>query len=239
MHGNFWSCSRKLNSFWVLGLDIRQVKTRHPQSELLPMVWPIMQENVSQHHIEDVNVLPQQLFAQFVALSSTLCVSKMSIFCSCSCWMLMSRTMSFVCGRWILRTGTLYVLLLATVTPTPLWPSLSSGAFFMYSMLSCTDEAVQYSLVVVVIWHLWLWFLWPPYWCLCRLSPSFLVSGGRDLTIKLWSLPQTELSRDSVLPLQSKLTQKVHDKEIQSLAVSPNDKLIASGSRDKKAKVVN
>ena len=65
------------------------------------------------------------------------------------------------------------------------------------------------------------------------------MSGGRDLTIKLWSLPQTELSRDTVLPLQSKLTQKAHDKEIQSLAVSPNDKLIASGSRDKKAKVVN
>jgi len=63
------------------------------------------------------------------------------------------------------------------------------------------------------------------------------VSGGRDLTIKLWSLPQMELSSDTFLPLQSKLTQKTHDKEIQSLAVSPNDKLIASGSRDKKAKV--
>ena len=72
-----------------------------------------------------------------------------------------------------------------------------------------------------------------------RLSSSFLVSGSRDLTIKLWSLPQTGLSHQTVLPLQSKLTQKAHDKEIQSLAVSPNDKLIASGSRDKKAKVVN
>jgi len=71
----------------------------------------------------------------------------------------------------------------------------------------------------------------------CRLSASFLVSGSRDLTIKLWSLPATDPSHRSVLPLQSKLTQKAHDKEIQSLAVSPNDKLIASGSRDKKAKV--
>lgn len=71
----------------------------------------------------------------------------------------------------------------------------------------------------------------------CRLSSSFLVSGGRDLTIRLWSLPQTERSHDSVHPLQSELTQKAHDKEIQSLTVSPNDKLIASGSRDKKAKV--
>ena len=75
------------------------------------------------------------------------------------------------------------------------------------------------------------------YLCVHRLSPSFLVSGSRDLTIKLWSLPQTDLSHRTVLPLQSKLTQKAHDKEIQSLAVSPNDKLIASGSRDKKAKV--
>ena len=71
----------------------------------------------------------------------------------------------------------------------------------------------------------------------CRLTSSFLVSGSRDLTIKLWSLPQTESSQCTVLPLQVKLTQKAHDKEIQSLAVSPNDKLIASGSRDKKAKV--
>jgi len=63
------------------------------------------------------------------------------------------------------------------------------------------------------------------------------VSGSRDLTIRLWSLPQVDLSHHAVLPLQSKLTQKAHDKEIQSLAVSPNDKLIASGSRDKKAKV--
>jgi len=65
------------------------------------------------------------------------------------------------------------------------------------------------------------------------------VSGSRDLTIKLWTLPLTEpTSQHCVLPLQVKLTQKAHDKEIQSLAVSPNDKLIASGSRDKKAKVV-
>ena len=63
------------------------------------------------------------------------------------------------------------------------------------------------------------------------------MSGSRDLTIKLWSLPQTEPSQGTVLPLLAKLTQKAHDKEIQSLAVSPNDKLIASGSRDKKAKV--
>ena len=63
------------------------------------------------------------------------------------------------------------------------------------------------------------------------------MSGSRDLTIRLWSLPQVDLSHHAVLPLQSKLTQKAHDKEIQSLAVSPNDKLIASGSRDKKAKV--
>ena len=74
----------------------------------------------------------------------------------------------------------------------------------------------------------------------CRMSSSFLVSGGRDLTIKLWSLPQENPSSiDTVLPLQSKLTQKAHDKEIQSIAVSPNDKLIASGSRDKKAKVAS
>lgn len=73
----------------------------------------------------------------------------------------------------------------------------------------------------------------------CRLSTSFIVSAGVDLTIKMWSLPAFDSATDvtSPLPLQATLMQRAHDKEIQSLAVSPNDKLIATGSRDKKAKV--
>jgi U3 small nucleolar RNA-associated protein 13 len=73
----------------------------------------------------------------------------------------------------------------------------------------------------------------------CRLSTSFVVSAGVDLTIKMWSLPSLDSATDltSPLPLQTTVMQRAHDKEIQSLAVSPNDKLIATGSRDKKAKV--
>lgn len=80
-------------------------------------------------------------------------------------------------------------------------------------------------------------------WILCvsvhRLTPSFVVSAGLDLTIKLWKLPSPDSLTDAStpLPLHAGLMQRAHDKEIQSLAVSPNDQIIASGSRDKKAKV--
>jgi U3 small nucleolar RNA-associated protein 13 len=72
------------------------------------------------------------------------------------------------------------------------------------------------------------------------LAASFAVSAGIDLTIKLWSLPSFESAADvtSPLPLQTVVMQRAHDKEVQSIAVSPNDKLIATGSRDKKAKVL-
>jgi len=73
-----------------------------------------------------------------------------------------------------------------------------------------------------------------------RLSPQFVVSGSQDLTIKLWTLPSEWSAGESdqhPVSLTAKLTEKAHDKDINSVTVSPNDKLIASGSQDKTAKV--
>ena len=71
---------------------------------------------------------------------------------------------------------------------------------------------------------------------LCRMSASFVVSGSQDQTIKVWTLPG-EFEEDDVVHLHSRATERAHDKDINSITVSPNDKLIATGSQDKTAKV--
>ncbi|XP_053327496.1 transducin beta-like protein 3 [Spea bombifrons] len=76
-----------------------------------------------------------------------------------------------------------------------------------------------------------------------RMKESFLVSGSQDFTMKLWKLPESISSKntDGKLPeletLHACVTEKAHDKDINSVAVSPNDKLIASGSQDRTAKL--
>ncbi|XP_044308457.1 transducin beta-like protein 3 [Varanus komodoensis] len=75
-----------------------------------------------------------------------------------------------------------------------------------------------------------------------RMKENFVVTGSQDLTIKVWYLPETllfmEKSDDTkTVILQPHLTEKAHDKDINSVAVSPNDKLIATGSQDRTAKL--
>ena len=80
-----------------------------------------------------------------------------------------------------------------------------------------------------------------------RLAASaFLVSGSHDLTLKLWRLPgdltTTTTTTDDLatrvkVKLQVLTTERGHDKDINSVAVSPNDRLVASGSQDKTVKV--
>ena len=43
--------------------------------------------------------------------------------------------------------------------------------------------------------------------------------------------------QDDPITLPVKFTQVVHEKDINSIAVSPNDKLVVTGSQDKTAKV--
>ena len=70
-----------------------------------------------------------------------------------------------------------------------------------------------------------------------RLDTSFLVSGSQDLTLKLWPLPSDLALKKHQLSLRAEVTEKAHDKDINAIVVSPNDKLIATGSQDKTAKV--
>ncbi|XFF91241.1 hypothetical protein AB1E18_017460 [Capra hircus] len=78
--------------------------------------------------------------------------------------------------------------------------------------------------------------------CCSRLKETFLVTGSQDCTVKLWPLPEALLSKGtgpeggSVL-LQAQATQRCHNKDINSVAVAPNDKLLATGSQDRTAKL--
>ena len=66
-----------------------------------------------------------------------------------------------------------------------------------------------------------------------RCGLEFLVSGSIDTTIKLWRL----VNKDAQVSMSVAFTMKAHEKDINSVCVSPNDKLIASGSSDKTAKL--
>lgn len=74
-----------------------------------------------------------------------------------------------------------------------------------------------------------------------RLSTKFIVSGSQDTCLKLWEIPQNAISDLTTLEkpfsLTTKWTQGAHEKDINSVCVSPNDKLIATGSQDKSVKV--
>ncbi|TRY98994.1 hypothetical protein DNTS_001252 [Danionella cerebrum] len=71
-----------------------------------------------------------------------------------------------------------------------------------------------------------------------RLKKVFLVSGSQDCTLKVWDLPET-LPNEGCEPavLTARITEKAHEKDVNSVTVSPNDKLLASGSQDRTAKL--
>jgi U3 small nucleolar RNA-associated protein 13 len=66
-----------------------------------------------------------------------------------------------------------------------------------------------------------------------RLDMSFMVTASIDTTMKLWKIS----TDDGQIDFRVKFTVKAHEKDINSVCVSPNDKLIASCSSDKTAKV--
>ena len=77
--------------------------------------------------------------------------------------------------------------------------------------------------------------------CAMARRSSFALSGSEDRTLKRWHIPTSLLSSRNApaapVQLKANLTCKAHDKDINSIAVSPNDKLIATGSQDKTVKV--
>ena len=66
---------------------------------------------------------------------------------------------------------------------------------------------------------------------------AFVVSGSQDNTIKIWDLSVLDLHSPLQEIKSSILTTKAHDKEINSVAISPNDALIATGSQDRLIKI--
>jgi U3 small nucleolar RNA-associated protein 13 len=72
-----------------------------------------------------------------------------------------------------------------------------------------------------------------------------MFTGSQDRTIKMWDLsgvPTTHGSTENgntehVIKCKSLSTHKAHDKDINSLDVAPNNRLLASGSQDRTAKV--
>lgn len=68
-----------------------------------------------------------------------------------------------------------------------------------------------------------------------HLSLEFLISGSIDTTIKSWKISMDKTN--STFKMDAQFSIKAHEKDINSVCVSPNDKLIASGSSDKTAKI--
>ena len=72
---------------------------------------------------------------------------------------------------------------------------------------------------------------------------AFIVSGGADKVLKKWSFPAHELEATSsssfssssnkkkILALQVSHSVRAHDKDINAIAIAPNDSIIASGSQ--------
>lgn len=69
-----------------------------------------------------------------------------------------------------------------------------------------------------------------------KLSTDYIVTGAQDLTLKCWTLPKM-LVRSEIVNLSVKWTEKAHDKDINGVAISPNDKFVVSVSQDKTGKV--
>ncbi|RPD82176.1 WD40 repeat-like protein [Lentinus tigrinus ALCF2SS1-7] len=69
----------------------------------------------------------------------------------------------------------------------------------------------------------------------------FMFTGSQDRTIKMWDLSSVPLAADDegahAVKCKSLTTHKAHDKDINSLDVAPNDRLLVSGSQDRTAKV--
>jgi len=72
-------------------------------------------------------------------------------------------------------------------------------------------------------------------------SQSFMITGSEDKTVKFWDLNPLLHPKKNKPALQpvAKYTKKAHDKDINCVAIAPNDKLFATGSQDKFAKLWN
>uniref|UniRef100_A0A0R0JZQ4 U3 small nucleolar RNA-associated protein 13 C-terminal domain-containing protein n=1 Tax=Glycine max TaxID=3847 RepID=A0A0R0JZQ4_SOYBN len=64
---------------------------------------------------------------------------------------------------------------------------------------------------------------------------DFFVSGSSDHTLKVWSMDGLSDNMTMPINLKAKAVVAAHDKDINSVAVAPNDSLVCSGSQDRTA----
>lgn len=75
-----------------------------------------------------------------------------------------------------------------------------------------------FTIVVIIV---------PPY------INSSLIHLFSDRTLKVWSLDGLSQDAEQPISLKAKAVVAAHDKDINSLAVAPNDSLVCSGSQVK------
>ncbi len=71
-------------------------------------------------------------------------------------------------------------------------------------------------------------------------TPSFLLTGSQDRTIKRWTIPKPSSSSPftaSTSQARALYTRKAHEKDINAIAVSPSASLFASASQDRTVKI--
>ena len=71
-------------------------------------------------------------------------------------------------------------------------------------------------------------------------ASKFMFTGSQDRTIKMWdisSVPSSSSENTPAKSIKTLTTQVAHDKDINSLDISPNDRFLASGSQDRTARV--
>ncbi|KAF9124187.1 U3 small nucleolar RNA-associated protein 13 [Mortierella sp. 14UC] len=75
---------------------------------------------------------------------------------------------------------------------------------------------------------------------LTRKTDGLLLTGSQDRTIKCWDLSTADLDEpDENLRFKSHYTIQAHEKDINTIDIAPNDKVFATGSQDKLAKIWN
>ncbi|KAK6511349.1 U3 small nucleolar RNA-associated protein 13 [Arthrobotrys musiformis] len=69
--------------------------------------------------------------------------------------------------------------------------------------------------------------------------PKFLITGSKDSTIKRWEVPKAPEGQTNIIIKSSKalFTRKAHDKDINFIDISSDDKLFATASQDRTIKV--
>ncbi|KAJ8979405.1 hypothetical protein NQ317_015835 [Molorchus minor] len=70
--------------------------------------------------------------------------------------------------------------------------------------------------------------------CFSQTSASFAVSVSQDTCLKLWEIPAKQ---EKNIGLNCTYTEIAHQKDVNCVTVSPNDRIIATASQDKTAKL--